>query len=194
MNLGDISTIYTGLVMARKKATSAMGEGVRYKALTLKSFEVGGWLNDYALDDFVSDDKLDEKYITKKGDVIIRLSAPYTSVYIAENHKGLVIPSNFAIIRIRDPSFKSEFVSVLLNLEQVSKKLRQSAFGTTIPLIKTSSLKELEINQLPEDTQVKVAELNQLQIQEKKLLTALVDEKHKLMKSTLNKIFGMEGS
>ena len=194
MKLGNISNIYTGLVMARKKARSALEGDIKYKALALKSFEDGGWLNERGLDEFISYDNLDDKYLTKKDDVIIRLSAPYTSVCIVDSQEGFAIPSNFAVIRINNPSFNPEFVSVFLNMELVLKKLSQSAFGTTIPLIKTSSLKDLDINGLPLDTQKKIVELNKLQIKEKKLLAALMSEKDKLMKSSLNKILSMEGS
>ena len=39
------------------------------------------------------------EYLTHTGDVVIRLTAPYTAVLITEQLEGYVIPSSFVVVR-----------------------------------------------------------------------------------------------
>jgi len=188
MILTNISEVQTGLVLVRKRA-DAKDEGVhKYRMLTLKSFDPKGWLNEGELDMFFSKEKLENKYLTNKGDVIIRLTIPYTAICINDSQEGLVIPSNFAIIRLTGQQFIPEFVALFLNSEIIEKKFFKSSISTTIPLIKTKHLREIDIPEKTLEIQKKIVELNQLQMKEKMLLSCLMKEKEKLAKASINKI------
>ena len=156
--------------------------------LTLKSFEPRGWVNESVLDVFFSKEKLENKYLTNKGDIIIRLTTPYTAICINDKQEGLVIPSNFAIIRLKEQIYIPEFVALFLNSEIVEKKFFKSSISTTIPLIKTKHLREIDISDIPLAVQQKIVELNQLQVKEKILLSCLMKEKDKFAKASINKI------
>jgi restriction endonuclease S subunit len=156
--------------------------------LTLKSFEPRGWVNEGELDVFFSKEKLENKYLTNKGDIIIRLTTPYTAICINDKQEGLVIPSNFAIIRLKKQIYIPEFVALFLNSEIIEKKFFKSSISTTIPLIKTKHLREIDISDIPLAVQQKIVELNQLQVKEKILLSCLMKEKDKFAKASINKI------
>jgi restriction endonuclease S subunit len=156
--------------------------------LTLKSFEPQGFLNERELDVFFSKENLEKKYLTNKGDIIVRLTTPYTAICINDKQEGLVIPSNFAIIRLKEQTYIPEFVALFLNSEIIEKKFFKSSISTTIPLIKTKHLREIDISDIPLDTQKKIVELNQLQMKEKMLLSCLMEEKEKFAKASINKI------
>lgn len=188
MNLTNISEVQTGLVLVRKRADAKDKDTHKYHMLTLKSFEPQGVLNEHELDVFFSKEKLENKYLTNKGDVIIRLTAPYTAICINDMQEGLVIPSNFAIIRLRKQKFIPEFIALFLNSEIIGKKFFKSAISTTIPLIKTTHLRDVDIPEKTLEMQKKIVELNQLQVKEKILLSHLMEEKDKLAKATINKI------
>jgi len=100
MKLINMSKVQTGLVLVRKRADVKDEGAHKYRMLTLKSFNPKGWLNEDKLDVFFSKEKLENKYLTNNGDVIIRLTIPYTAICINESQEGLVIPSNFTIIRL----------------------------------------------------------------------------------------------
>ncbi len=51
------------------------------------------------LDGFDAAEQLSPEYLTQVGDVIIRLTSPYTAVLIDEASAGMVVSSNFVIIR-----------------------------------------------------------------------------------------------
>lgn len=188
MKLINISEVQTGLVLVRKRADAKDKDAHKYRMLTLKSFEPQGWVNEGELDVFFSKEKLENKYLTNNGDVIIRLTIPYTAICINEAQEGLVIPSNFAIIRLTGQKIIPEFVALFLNSEIIEKKLFKSSISTTIPLIKTKHLREIDIPEKTLETQKKIVELNQLQVKEKMLLSSLMKEKEKLAKASINKI------
>ena len=188
MKLTNISKIHTGLVLVRKRAY-AKDQGVHeYNMLTLKSFDPKGQLNEDYLDGFFSKEKLENKYLTNKGDIIIRLTSPYTAICINGKHEGLVIPSNFAIIRLKEQIFIPEFIALFLNSEIIEKQFFKSSISTTIPLIKTAHLRDIGIPEKTLEMQKKIVELNQLQLKEKILLSHLMEEKGKLAKASINKI------
>jgi len=188
MNLINISEVQTGLVLVRKRADAKDKDKHKYHMLTLKSFEPQGVLNEHELDVFFSKEKLEKKYLTNKGDVIIRLTAPYTAICMNDMQEGLVIPSNFAIIRLKVQKFIPEFIALFLNSEIIGKKFFKSAISTTIPLIKTTHLRDVDIPEKTLEMQKKIVELNQLQVKEKILLSHLMEEKDKLAKASINKI------
>ena len=188
MELINMSEVQTGLVLVRKRADAIDKDAHKYRMLTLKSFEPQGWVNEGELNVFFSKEKLENKYLTIKGDVIIRLTTPYTAICINDNQEGLVIPSNFAIIRLKGQIFIPEFVALFLNSEIIEKKFFKSSISTTIPLIKTKHLRDVDIPEKPLAIQKKIVELNQLQIKEKMLLSSLMKEKEKLAKASINKI------
>ena len=188
MELKNMSEVQTGLVLVRKRADAKDKDAHKYRMLTLKSFDPKGWLNDGELDVFFSKEKLENKYLTNKGDVIIRLTTPYTAICINESQEGLVIPSNFAIIRLKGQNFIPEFVALFLNSEIIEKKLFKSSISATIPLIKITHLRDIDIPDKQFAVQKKIVELNQLQVEEKMLLSRLMKEKEKLAKASINKI------
>ena len=188
MEINQISEIQTGLVLARKRAKSKDKETIKYKLLTLKSFDPTGILNPEFLDEFVSDSQLEKKYFTKKNDIIIRLTSPYTALVIESDSEGIVIPSNFAIIRLMNNLFQPGYVALYLNSKETNKFFQQSAISTTIPLIKTSFLKNVNIGEKPLDMQKRIVELKKLQHKEDMLLNNLKQEKKKLAQAYIGKI------
>ena len=187
MKLINMSEVQTGLVLVRKRADDNR-DAHKYRMLTLKSFDPQGWINEGEMDLFYSKKKLDNKYLTNKGDIIIRLTTPYTAICINDRQEGLVIPSNFAIIRLKKQIYIPEFVALFLNSEIIEKQFFKSSISTTIPLIKTTHLRDMEIPDKKLDIQKKIVELNQLQVKEKILLSRLMKEKEKLAKTSINKI------
>ena len=178
----------TGLVLVRKRADAKDQDTHKYRMLTLKSFKPQGWINENETDVFFSKEKLENKYLTNKGDIIIRLTTPYTAICINGKQEGLIIPSNFAIIRLKGQNFIPEFVALFLNSEIIEKEFFKSSISTTIPLIKITHLRKIDIPDKQLAVQMKIVELNQLQVKEKILLSRLMKEKEKLAKACINKI------
>jgi len=110
--LGDVASITTGLVVKRKVIPPGEEPHSIYSMLTLRSFDQDGWLNEDGFDVFRSIEEIDSKYLTREGDVIIRLSAPNTAIAIDKLHENILVPSLFVLIRISERGILSEYISL----------------------------------------------------------------------------------
>ncbi|MCC0706474.1 restriction endonuclease subunit S [Clostridioides sp. ES-S-0190-01] len=187
MKLDEIADISTGLVLARKK--SSTNKGFKYELLTLKSFSENGYLEDDYLDNFTSEEKIKSKYLTQEGDIIVRLSSPNTAIYITKDQENIVIPSLFAIIRNRSKTINFRFIQVYLNSEKCKRRLAADTIGSAVPIVRTSSFKDIKIPEYTLENQNKVIELNKLVIKEKQILEQFIDEKNKYHKTIMSKMF-----
>ena len=75
-------------------------ETYKYKAVTLRSINDQGNLDEEQCDDFISKDKLTDRYLTIKNDILIRLFSPLKTSLINDSQENIVVPSQFGIIRI----------------------------------------------------------------------------------------------
>lgn len=187
MKLDEIADISTGLVLARKK--SSTNKGFKYELLTLKSFNENGYIEDEYLDDFTSEEKIKNQYLTQEGDIIVRLSSPNTAIYITKEYKNMVIPSLFAIIRNKSKDINSQFIQAYLNSEKCKRQLAADTIGSAVSIVKTSSFKDIKIPEYTLEKQNKIIELNKLVIKEKKILEQFIDEKNKYHKTIMSKMF-----
>lgn len=179
VKLGDIASIGSGLVVKRKQAMQEDEVVKEYQMITLKSFDPGGWLNTEELELFESTEILDQKYLTRVGDIIIRLSSPNTAITISEEIAGYLVPSLFAIVRCDVEDVLPGYLGIYLNSENIKKVYSRSAVGTAIQIIKTSMLRELQIPIQSVEKQRQIVEVNNLIMKEKLLLQHLVEEKNK---------------
>ncbi|MFA7098281.1 MAG: restriction endonuclease subunit S [Gammaproteobacteria bacterium] len=193
MRLDDICEISAGLVLKRKEASHEHEVVKSYKVITLKSFEDDGWINFDYLEDYKSIELLDERYISKQGDVLIRLSNPYTAVYITNEYEGLVIPSLFAILRTDISKVNPGYLSFVLNSETVKQSYFKNSMGITIPVITMRTIRETEIPLQTLAKQSIVSKINELMIKEKKLLQQLSVEKDKLKREISKTILSWGG-
>ena len=187
MKLDKIANISTGLVVARKK--SSTDKGFEYELLTLKSFNENGYIEEEFLDKFLSEEEIKDQYLTREGDIIVRLSAPNTAVYIEKNQEGIVIPSLFVIIRSTSNNILSKFLKVYLNSEKCKRQLAGDIIGSVLSIVKTSSFKEIIVPKYSKEQQQKIINLNELIVKEKIVLNELVNEKEKYHKIIMSKLF-----
>ena len=96
--LKDYTTIRTGAVLSRKEAKGE-ASAYQYSALTLKALSADGTIAHDATEAYFAGTELKRDYFTGCGDVLLRLTAPYTATVITKEDKGLLVSSHFAIIR-----------------------------------------------------------------------------------------------
>ena len=179
VKLGDISSITTGQVIKRKEARPGDVDAIQYRILTLKSFDEDGFLVKEELDSFKASEEIESKYITSKGDIVVRLSMPFTSITIDEESEGILIPSLFVVIRINSNDILPSYLSLYLNSNKMKKQYMREARGTAIQILKTSAFKEFEIMLPDMSMQEQTVALNELMMREKRLLQLLIKENNK---------------
>ena len=176
MKLKQLADIRTGLVLSRKKGDVHDDTYFTYKVVTLKAFNENGSLTYEYLDTFVSNEELSTTYLTKKGDILIRLREPNHAVLIDETTEGLVIPSLIAHVKFKEP-VNEKFLTYYLNRNATQKKLQKEAKGTTISMINTKNLADLELHLPTLEKQKQVVSLLQLANKEITLLETLKVQK-----------------
>lgn len=186
MKLGDICTIESGLILSRKRARNEMEIKRYYKVLTLNNIEPHGDFNEKGLEQFPSNEVLQERYFTKIGDVLIRLNEPYTSVCIQRHQENVLIPSYFVSLEITDDHFLPEYVSWFLNSNIVKRQFYQAQSGTRTPNINQHVIRNLNIPKIPLYEQEKITAIHQLYVKERRLLTQLIEEKDRYYKAITN--------
>ena len=188
MKLNEIATIRTGLVLSRKKASLFDDQKRHYRQITLKSFSSTITLQHQYFDAFISAETIDSRYISRVGDIVVRLRKPNVAVYIDEQSAGLVIPSLLCIVRVEDERVNSAYLAHYLNSAPVRKALEREIKGTTIPMIKTKDLENIEVALPSLEVQNNLVAFMRLSRRETELLEKLKQEKEQLSQAVLDKI------
>ena len=190
MQLGEVAQIKTGLVLSRKKAEIEYDAKATYKLLSLKNISEDGMIVNESFDEFTSNENLDDHYFTEEGDVLMRLSQPFTTVYIDKNYTGLLIPSYFAIIKVNDPKVLPQYIAWYLNTKNVKNELERSQAGSRIPSTNQHTIKNIPIVLTSINKQQVLIEFYQLHQREKLLYKKLIEEKELLFQGITQQILG----
>lgn len=177
MNLGTVATIRSGLVLSRKLSREI--SSYRYPLLNLRAIHPDGYILPDSLEVFYATEPLRQDYLTQQGDIIIRLSIPYTAILIDASMAGIVVSSNFAIIRLNQDYILPEYLLWLLSTTDIKKKIYESSSANMLSAVRPTFFAELEVLLLPLADQEKIAKLNLLAKQEIQLLKKLADEKER---------------
>ncbi len=188
--LGDIATVRTGLVVARKKAKLDSLQHITYEQISLRYFGTGIKLDKptYEKEIFISAEEIGSKYLTQERDVVVRLRAPSSAVYIEKEDEGLLIHSLLAVIRVHSNQVDAKYLAYYLNAQTTQRILKQDVKGTAIPMLKTKDLEQLAIALPPIEKQKELVRFLELADKERTLLHHLAQEKQRLSQTILNTI------
>lgn len=184
MILGTVAAIRSGLVLSRKLSREI--SSYRYPLLNLRAIHPDGYIMPDSLEMFYATELLHQEYLTQQGDIIIRLSVPYTAILIDPDMTGMVVSSNFAIIRLNQKYMLPEYLLWLLNTPDIKKKIYESSSSNMLSAVRPTFFTDLEILPLPLADQEKIAKLNLLAKQETQLLKKLADEKERYYAAVIN--------
>lgn len=187
MKLEKMAFVRSGLVLGRKSSPDK--SDYRYPLLNLRSIQPEGTIDTSLCETFYATEYLNPEYLTHEGDVVIRLTAPYTAVLITRKLEGFVIPSSFIVVRTKRDLLIPEYLVWLLNSQLSKRQIYDGAATNMLGGIKPRFFAEIHIDPLPTEQQRAIAQLSALAQQEAKLLRELVAEKEKYYDLTINKIY-----
>lgn len=191
MQLQDLASVRTGLVTARKKPKGNQKTKKTYSLLNLKCISSEGYINTEYTEEYLSSEILKSDFLTQKGDILMRLSTPYTATMIKEDKEcGYLVPSHFVIIRVDKRKALPEYILWFLKRESTHQQILQnssgsSAFGT----ISSGFIASLKIRGLPIKEQKIIGELQLLSEREQKLLHVLAKQKEIYNREIVNEIY-----
>lgn len=191
MTINDIAVVRTGLVTARKKKDAASLGTYKYQLLNLRCIANEGYIDKNYIEPYELSEELKDDYLTRMGDILIRLSAPYTAVLINKPELcGIVVPSHFAIIRVDERYALPGYVFWVLRREKNKITMMQNSSGSTaFGTISSGLISSLPITLLPLHEQQIIGELLCLSEREQELLQKLSEEKKTYNTLLLNKIY-----
>lgn len=157
--------------------------------INLRCVQQDGTIQLNEADIYEAKEPLKEEYLSQSGDIIVRLTAPYTAVLIDETTSGMVISSNFVVIRVEDKCLLPEYLFWLLNTEKIKRKIYENATSNMLGAVNARFLADFELALLSVEDQRKISQFNLLSKRERQLLRALADEKEKYYTGVLNRAY-----
>lgn len=188
MKIGDITEkIYSGQIISRVNAKEEVGDVViEERNVLIPKAISGGRVTHADLGTVKLKKAVDEDRITRQGDIVLKLSTPYDAAYIEKYDEGLVVPSFCSIIRgVEVSKADPEFITAYLNTEYVREMLKSRVAGTTMPMIKLSDIKDLEIPNVPLAKQKLLGEAYSLSCRKQDVLREMLYNEQILINSVI---------
>ena len=178
MKLKDIADcIITGVLTRRvvydgEDNDSSLREG---KILVPKAIDDG--LIDHSLLQRVKLDKeVKDKFYTKKGDVIMKLSTPYDSCFIdREEDEGLIVPSFSLIIRGLKSDYDPYFIMAFLSSRYAWNQIERLRSGRTITILSNESVAELEVPEFKKLERERISERYKNYLEFKRMSSEIIE-------------------
>lgn len=184
-----IADVQCGLVLNRKEARAFETVNEHYKRLNLRSLQEDGRLNIKELDDFDSTEYLDEQFLTRSGDIIIRLFAPLSPVLIQDSEVGLVIPSQLAVVRIKEHTHVLPgYLKWYLSSPAVAGKLFLAESSHTQRAIKIGALSALPVPVLSVEKQELIVQIYETNSRRESLYKELMNQEAIYMNGLIQNI------
>ena len=118
--------------------------------------------------------KLNQKYFSKKNDIILNLQNSQIIKFV--NEENIIIPMHYAIIRLNE-EYNAEYIYYYLKTSLFQKQLHKFKEGSSLLFLNLSALKNIKINLPEKNIQEQYVKLfrvldkkSELRIQENKLL------------------------
>lgn len=184
MKIEDIAyKVYSGQIISRVEAKEEVGDEVleERKVLIPKSIS-SGRVAHADLGTVKLKKAVDEDRITRWGDIVMKLSTPYDAAFIEKEDEGLVVPSFCVVIRginqeIADP----EFVTAYLNTDYARELLKATVAGTTIPVLKISDVRQLELPDIELAKQKLIGQAYSISCQKQVVLREILNNEQTLI-------------
>ena len=171
MKLVEIAQIMIGILVKREKVENGKNS---YELFSLKSFE-----NEQEYEKITTNKNFEDK-LAKKGDLLFRLLYPNKIIYVDDKLTGLLIPSQFCIIRVKKEKMDPVVLKWYLESKISGDELDSKVTGSIIKSVSLTNLKTVEVPFTPLDEQKKMRELINLWEDEKKVTKQIIEEKEKL--------------
>ena len=183
MKLGEIAELMIGVLTKREQEENGKNT---YKVFSLKNYE-----DKLEYETIKTNKNLNNK-LTKKGNLLFRLVYPNKIIYITEELEGLLVPSQFCIIKTERNKLNPIVLKWYLESDQGKASLRNKITGSIIKSIPVSNLKNLEIPAISLKNQEEMEKLISLWTKEKEITEEILEEKEKLYNSYLEKMVNKE--
>lgn len=182
--ISDVAEVQGGIVLSRKESKTQEESYCSYKRLTLRAFDRTGSIHISDLEDFYACESLENALFTSKGDVVVRLLSPMYPVYVEDNYEDILVPSQFAVLRVKDRGvIMPEYLRLWLAQNSIQDQVLSLESGTAQKAVKIKTILNLEISIPPLEVQKKAAMIDALSRRRECLYHELIEEERTLTES-----------
>ena len=178
MKLKDIAEdIITGVLTRRvvydgEENNPSLPDG---KILVPKAIN-DGLIDHSLLQNVKLDREVKDKFYTKMGDVIMKLSTPYDSCSIdREEDEGLIVPSFSVIIRGIGVKYNPYFIMAFLSSKYAWNQIERLRSGRVMTILSNESVAELEIPEFSEPEIKRISERYKNYLKFKRLSSEIME-------------------
>lgn len=184
--LNDIADIISGVPINRYKKGENLKE---YEVIQQRSMNKN--INEIQFEKENLSNKINERYYTKKGDIIYKLQGDNFAKLIT-TEKNAIVSHSFAIIRPNEKkeTYDPTFIENLLNDPAVANQIIRMTDGTIIPKVSINVLKELELIIPPIEIQKEYSNLLKLINQRIEIYKENIEKDSQLKESMFEKLIG----
>ena len=180
VKLVELVNLSSGLILSREKATS--NNRREYGVLNYKSVGENGDITLSTLDKLDLKNTIDEKFITKENDIIVKLTYPFKAILIKNREEGLLITSNFCKIACSN-KILPEYLVACLNSDKISRELKVESKNQTINQISIKDLAGIEIELYDIEKQKKIAITYMNYLKRIQLTRMILEKEQKIIKN-----------
>ena len=179
MKLEEIAQVMIGVLAKRENSENGKKT---YSLFSLKNYE-----ENQNYEKIKTDKDLSDK-LAQKGDLLFRLLYPNKVIYVDKEIEGLLIPSQFCIIRTKKEKMNSIVLKWYLENKNTEAELNSRITGSIIKTITIANLKTLDIPNVSMEEQEKMSKLITLWEEEKEITKKIIEEKENLYNVYLYKM------
>ena len=122
------------------------------------------------------DREVKDKFYTKMGDVIMKLSTPYDSCSIdREEDEGLIVPSFSVIIRGIGDEYNPYFIMAFLSSKYAWNQIERLRSGRVLTILSNESVAELEIPEFSEPEIKRISERYKNYLEFKRISSEIIE-------------------
>ena len=189
--ISDIADVQGGMVLSRKEAKSPEDTVCEYQRLTLRSFDETGNIDKVELETFHACESLENVLFTQTGDVVIRLVSPMYPVYIEAGYDGILVPSQFAVLRVKDNmEIAPEYLRLCLAQRIIQDRILNLESGTAQKTVKIKTVLDLEIPLQPLHIQQEAVQIDRLGRKRELMYRELIENERILTEHLIEKMIG----
>lgn len=179
MKLEEIAQVMIGVLAKREQEKE--GEN-RYSLFSLKNYE-----EKQPYEELKTNKDLSEK-VARRDDLLFRLLYPNKIIYVDEEIEGILIPSQFGIIRTQKEKMDPIVLKWYLESKKAKKELELQVTGSIIKSMPLTNLKKVSIPDISLENQENMKKLILLWKEEKEISQKILEEKEKLYDSYLERM------
>lgn len=189
--ISDVAEVQGGIVLSRKEAKTQEESYCSYKRLTLRAFDRTASIHVSDLEEFYACESLDNALFTSKGDVVVRLLSPMYPVYVENNYENILVPSQFAVLRVKDREvIMPEYLRLWLAQKSIQDRVLDLESGTAQKAVKIKTILNLDISIPPLEVQKKAVMIDTLSRRRECLYRELIEEERTFTENLLENIIG----